>query len=128
MIVAAWVYGVLCAITICFHLALFAGAPWGVLTMGGKYPGRLSGWVRGLPLVSAGLLAGMAAVVLGRAGVIGFAPPGWLFWAVLGFTALTTLANWATPSAPERRLWGPVTLVMLLCVLLVALGLGAAAG
>jgi hypothetical protein len=30
----------------------------------------------------------------------------------LALTVLTTIANIATPSRPERLLWGPVTLAM----------------
>jgi len=30
---------------------------------------------------------------------------------------LTTLANLATPSRPERLLWGPVTVLMSLCLI-----------
>ena len=59
----------------------------------------------------------MAAVVLSAAGLIDIALPGWTIWPVLGLTLLTTLGNLATPSRPERLLWGPVTVAMSLCLI-----------
>nr|WP_272490853.1 hypothetical protein [Mesobacterium pallidum] len=104
------------------QLALAAGAPLGRYTLGGRFPGRLPPAFRALALVQAALLAAMALAVLARAGIGPVVLPGWTFRATLGLTALTTLANLATPSVPERRLWGPVTLAMLGAALVVALG------
>lgn len=117
--VFALAYAGLAALPTMMQLALVAGAPFGRFTLGGRFPGRLPGPWRGLALVQAGLLVGMARVVLDYAGVIGNALPGWSIWPVLGLTLLTTLANLATPSRPERLLWGPVTVLMSLCLVAV---------
>ena len=60
------------------------------------------------------VLLGMAFSVLSAAGIW---PrwPIWTGWVALGIQALSTLANWATRSMPERKLWAPITSV-LLCV------------
>jgi hypothetical protein len=120
---AALVFTLLAAGVGAFQLALLCGAPWGELTLGGRWPGRLPAKVRLIPLVSLLLLAGLAAVVLARAGL---ALPGlgeqadWLVWGVVGYCALGCLANAATPSRRERRLWLPVVIAMLICSLVVA--------
>ncbi len=110
-------YAGLAALPVAMQLALAAGAPLGRFTIGGRFPGRLPGLWRGLALVQAGLLAGLALVVLGDAGLIRSGLPGWSIWPVLGLTLLTTLANLATPSRPERLLWGPVTVLMSACLI-----------
>lgn len=115
--VYAIAYAGLAALPTAMQLALAAGAPLGRFSVGGRFPGRLPGPWRGLALVQACVLVGMALVVLARAGLIGLALPGWVIWPVLGVTLLTTLANFATPSRPERLLWGPVTLLMSLCLI-----------
>jgi hypothetical protein len=72
---------------------------------------------RGLAIVQAGLLAGMAHVVLDRGGVLSSDLPQGLFWVVMSLTLLTFLANAASPSRPERLLWTPVILGMVVTVL-----------
>ncbi len=113
----AWVYAGLTLFPAMMQIGLAAGAPWGRFTVGGRFPGRLPPLWRGLALFQALLLAGMAIVVLDRGGVLVTGLPAALFWPVLGLTALTFLANAASPSRPERRLWAPVTLGMLLSAL-----------
>ena len=118
----ALVYAGLAALPLLMHLALAAGAPLGRYTVGGRFPGRLPPKWRGLALVQALLLAAMAAIVLRRADAVDFAGPGWPFWLVVGLTGTTCLANLATPSRPERIVWGPVTGLMFAAVIGVAIG------
>lgn len=113
----ATAYAALATLPLAMQLALAVGAPLGRYTVGGRFPGRLPRAWRALALVQAALLLAMAAVVLARAGLIGIALPGWTIWPVLGLTLLTTLGNLATPSRPERMLWGPVTVAMSLCLI-----------
>ncbi len=115
--VFALAYAGLAALPTTMQVALAAGAPLGRFTVGGRFPGRLPGPWRALALVQAGVLVAMAIVVLGHAGLIRTALPGWAIWPVLGLTLLTTFANLATPSRPERLLWGPVTVLMSLCLI-----------
>lgn len=119
---AALIYAGLAALPLAMHLALAAGAPLGRFTLGGRFPDRLPPAWRGLALVQAALLGAMALVVLNRAGLGPANLPSWLFWPVVALTGVTTLANIATPSPPERLVWGPVTLAMLAAALVVGLG------
>ena len=105
---------------ILFQLCLIAGAPWGRLTQGGKTDGPLPTSGRIFAAVSVFLLAAMSLAILSAAG---YWPnwPIWVGWTTLAIQAVSALLNWITPSVKERKLWGPVTLVMLLLVLMVML-------
>lgn len=95
-----------------FHLALIAGAPWGYLTMAGRWPGVLPAAGRAVSALSVLVLGGMGFAVLSMAGVTGWVPPKSASFAVLAYMALAIVAHVATPSAAERRLWLPVICVM----------------
>jgi len=116
----ATLYAVICVAVIGFQIALIVGAPWGRITQGGQVDGPLPRRGRILAAVSIFILAFMALSVLSTAGMA-VDWPKWTVWVALAVQALSALANWITPSAPERRLWGPITTVMLLCAGYVAL-------
>jgi hypothetical protein len=119
---AAWVYAALTAVLCCFHLAMAAGAPWGHLTMGGQWPGVFEAPQRVIAVVNAMLLAGIAVVVLARAGVLAVRLPRWAIWVVVFYLVLAVFVHIITPSAAERALWLPVILVMLASAVVVARG------
>jgi len=104
-------YAGLAALPLAMHLALAAGAPWGRFTLGGRFSGRLPPVWRALAIVQGALLAAMAGAVLARAG-IGVPALAVLFWPAVAVTVLSLLANAASPSRPERRLWTPVLTLM----------------
>ena len=120
---AAMLYTIVSLIIIAFQIALAAGAPWGEYAMGGAFPGQFPPELRVAALVQAALLAGMAAVVLARAGLI---LPGWsrasrwLIWFVVAFSALSFILNLITPSAGERLIWAPTAFLLLLSSVIVA--------
>jgi hypothetical protein len=113
------------AAVVLFQLALALGAPWGNLAMGGAFPGVYPPAMRVAAGLQAVLLAGFAVVVLARAGVA-FPrlshPSRWLAWIVVAFMAVSVILNLITPSGAERLLWAPLTIVLLLASLRVALG------
>jgi hypothetical protein len=113
----ALLFATLAALPAAMHIALAAGAPLGRFTVGGRFPGRLPPLWRGLAVVQAGLLVGMALVVLECSGVLstGLAPG--LFWPVVGLTLVTFLVNSVSPSRPERLLWTPIILGMVVSAL-----------
>ena len=123
--VAAGLFALLTTVACLFQLALAAGAPWGHLAMGGRYPGRFPPKLRVAALAQLAVLVGLGLVVLSRAGLL---LPAWrgasdtLIWVVVGFSALSAAGNLATQSRMERALWAPVTIVLLACSVLVALG------
>jgi len=115
---AALLYAVFCGGAIMFQICLIAGAPWGSLTQGGTHPTTLPTSRRAIAAISVLILALMAGSLLSVAG-ISLTWPRWMGWATLGIQSASTLLNWITPSTAERRLWGPVTTVMLILALFV---------
>jgi hypothetical protein len=122
--ITAIIYTIASAVVVLFQIALALGAPWGAYAMGGAFPGRFPPRLRVAAVVQAILLVVFAAVVLSFAGL---ALPGWtqtaswLIWLVIAFNAIAAVLNTITRSVVERRLWAPVTYVMLACSVLVAL-------
>ena len=101
---------------VAFQVALAAGAPWGAYAMGAVFPGTFPVTLRIAALAQAVLVAGMAAVVLSRAGLVGSAWSGvtrWLVWWVVALEAVSLVLNLITQSAGERAIWAPVALLLL---------------
>lgn len=115
----AYAYTALISLPFAMQIAVSLGAPLGKFTVGGRFEGRLPPLWRGLALVQAALLAGMALGIWGGAGVLPWA--AWAFWPALALTCLTLVANAASRSKPERQLWTPIIGGMTLCALAVAL-------
>jgi hypothetical protein len=123
VVLSAWLFAVLIALTVAFQLALALGAPWGHLAMGGRYPGVFPPWLRVGAVVQALLLLLMAAIVLARADVafLGLRPLSNVgIWVVVAISAASLMMNLITPSRPERALWAPVAAVLLVSSVLVA--------
>lgn len=123
-IIAAVIYSLVTLVVVAFQFALALGAPWGAYAMGGAFPGRFPPKVRLAAVAQAILLGLMAAVVLSRAGLVlpqWSQASVWLTWVIVAFVAISVVLNTITPSAGERRLWLPVTLVLVASNLTVAL-------
>ena len=121
---SAILYAIVSALVIAFQIALAAGAPWGAYAMGGAFPGQFPPSMRIGAIVQAMILAGLAGVVLARAGVAlgGWSRASrWLIWIVVAFSALSLVLNLITPSTDERAIWAPVAFVMLASSLVVAI-------
>ncbi|KUP23369.1 MULTISPECIES: hypothetical protein [Paenibacillus] len=122
---AATVFSVLICIVILFQAALAAGMPWGEYAMGGKFSGRLPAPMRAACLVQIVILALLALIVLSKAEML---LPGWrefadvAVWFVVAFSVIASVLNLITKSVRERRIWAPVSILMLLSSLIVALG------
>ena len=123
--IAASIYTVVAAGLTLFQLALAAGAPWGEFAMGGAFPGQFPPTMRVAAMIQAALIAGMAMVVLARAGIFftgWMRRVRWLIWIVVGYGVIGLVLNLITPSAGERALWAPVALLMLVSSVIVARG------
>lgn len=122
---AATVFSILITIVILFQAALAGGMPWGEYAMGGKFPGRLPAPMRVACLIQIAVLALLALIVLSKAELI---LPGWqefagaAIWFVVAFSVIASILNLITKSVREKRIWAPVSIVMLLSSLIVALG------
>ena len=123
-VIAALIYTMATAGVVAFQIGLALGAPWGAYAMGGAFPGRFPPRLRVAAVVQAIVLIALAVVVLAFAGLM---LPGlvqaapWLIWLAVAFSAIAAVLNTITRSVSERRLWAPVTYVMLVCSLVVAL-------
>ncbi|PLW78485.1 hypothetical protein [Cohaesibacter celericrescens] len=101
-----------------FQVALILGAPWGRITQGGQVDGPLPRSGRIIAAVSIAILVGMALAILSADGCWpGW--PSWTGWAVVAMNAVMMVLNWITPSTAERKLWGPITTVILVLALTV---------
>ena len=109
---AAVLYSIIIVLVIIFQCCLIGGAPWGKITQGGKHDGKLPISGRIVALLSILLLLFMAGGILSAAQL----PPDWPNWAgwsALAIQLVSTVLNIITPSTVERRLWAPVTIVLL---------------
>lgn len=121
--IAALVFALAAAGVVAFQLALALGAPWGTYAMGGAFPGRFPPPLRVAAVVQATVIGLLAVVVLSDAGLVlrdladGFP---WLVWVPVAVSALAVVLNAISRSSGERRIWVPVTLVLLVSSLVVA--------
>lgn len=122
-VIAAHIFTALAVIGACFMLALAAGMPWGMLTMGGKFPGRLPIYMRVIVIVQMFLILAFALVVLIRAGVVlpdSLPISRMLVWGVVAYNVLGVIVHIITPSRWERIVWLPVIVLLLISSVVVA--------
>lgn len=113
---AAFLYLALTACVVLFHLSLILGAPFGVATMGGRWPGVLPTEGRLSSALSGLLLLLMARIVAEAGGIAPRRLPGASIWPVALVLLAALVMNTITPSWVERAIWVPVVLVQGACV------------
>ncbi|MGC5770792.1 hypothetical protein [Paenibacillus pabuli] len=124
VLISAIVFTVLILIVILFQVALAGGVPWGEAAMGGKFPGKYPRSMRFSCLFQIAILAFIALVVLSKSGLL---LPGWstfadtAIWFIVAYLVLGTILNLITRSVWERRIWAPVTLLMLITSIIIAI-------
>ena len=123
--IAAIAVAVLLIGLVLFQIALAAGVPWGLAAYGGQ-SAELSSSLRIASGVAAVVWSAAALIVLRRGGVSGWAPlpDAWLgvvIWVLVGLFAVSVIMNAITPSALERAIWLPVTVLLLVGTLIVAI-------
>ena len=108
---AAYVFTFFITCVIAFQIALAAGAPWGTIAMGGRYPGKFPLPMRIAAFVQAGLMLLIGCVVLVRAQLIFpglYGASETAIWFVIGLFVISLVMNLVTPSKWERIVWAPV--------------------
>ncbi len=111
-----------------YQAAIALGAPLGRASWGGAYEGQLPMDLRIASSVAVGVYALAALIVVGRAGSRSVPLPygvlRWGTWALVGLMFVGTLMNFASSSGWERFGLGPVTLIVGVLCLFVALRAG----
>lgn len=102
-----------------FQLGLILGKPWGEWTMGGYNKGVLPIKLRFGAFVSVLILLFFILFIIDFTQTFNFQLgfPKFIKWLIIGFNLLSVVANSATQSQKEKRLWQPITIVMLGCSL-----------
>lgn len=121
---AGIVFALAAAGVVAFQLALALGAPWGAYGMGGAVEGRFPPALRIAALLQGVVIAIIALGVLSVAGVVvpGFATAfPWFAWVAVAMSGLAVVLNSISRSAGERRIWVPISIVLLASSLVVAL-------
>ena len=122
---SAIIFTALIGVVIIFQLLLAAGMPWGSFAMGGKFPGKYPPAMRAGALIQVIILIFMASIVLSKSGLI---IPGWYsfsktaIWFIVCFSVVATILNFITSSVWEKRIWAPVSLLLLITSFIVAIG------
>lgn len=125
----ALILTIILALLSVFQIALACGAPWGRLAWGGQHavlPVRL----RIGSALSLLIYAFIVLVAYDRLEAIDVFPPGFsavTMWVVFGYFALGVLMNAISRSKSERNVMTPVTLVLTVLSLPIALGIGSLA-
>ena len=120
---AAWITLVLFSLMTVFQLALFFGAPFGILAWGGGHR-RLPWKLRIGSLLSAGVFVFGGFCVMDKTSILNM--PGWgewtgtVVWVLSGIFALSTVGNITSKSSLEKAVMTPVAVILMLCCLLVA--------
>ncbi|MFT7686511.1 MAG: hypothetical protein ACI9FB_001856 [Candidatus Azotimanducaceae bacterium] len=120
----AYIFSLAIFAAILFQVAMAAGAPWGSLAMGGRYPGRFPTRIRIAAIVQALVLSLLAMVVLTKARVIltDFYEESTIgIWLVVAISVISLALNLATPSKFERILWAPIASLLVVSSLVIAL-------
>jgi hypothetical protein len=117
---ASAAFAILAAFPILGQLALVLGAPWGSITLGGRWPGVLPPRLRLAALAQSAILVALAVIALDHGGLLQIGLPPSAIWVTVAVTCVSAVLNNITPSRIERRLWGPVTILMALAALTLA--------
>lgn len=107
-----------------FQIALALGAPLGEFTMGGKFPGKLPTKMRVAAIIQVFILLGFNLIVISKSGLALsniYSISKFLIWVILAFFVLGSILNLSSPSRKERYVMGPLNLIALLSVLMIAL-------
>jgi hypothetical protein len=122
---AAWLAAIGFIGIAAFQAALSVGAPLGHAAWGGKYR-RLPPSLRVGSAIAIVVWLMAASIVLGHAGFDVPSPPeavrAWAIWVVVGLLLVGTVMNAASRSGWERFVWAPVSFVLALLTIVVALG------
>ncbi|WP_138315332.1 hypothetical protein [Rhodoluna limnophila] len=124
--IAALSVAIICVFIAMFQLALALGAPMGEYAFGGQNAGKLPVGFRVASVFSLAINLAIAGHFLAQASVLPQLLPAELNvlanWGLVGFAGLGVLLNSISRSKKERQMWVPVTALILICAVIVAIG------
>lgn len=117
------IYILLLVFTIIFQMGVLFGKQWGEYTMGGYHKGKLPWPLRFNAIISISILIFIAIVIMQKVELIStyFYIGDSLIWFIVVFNSLAFFMNTITQSKKEKKLWQPITGIMLLISVIVAL-------
>ncbi|NTV06348.1 MAG: hypothetical protein HGA59_07575 [Chlorobiaceae bacterium] len=121
---AAMLFTIVTAGVVFFQFALAVGLPLGSYAMGGAFPGVFPPFMRYAALFQAFLLVVTVLVVLSRSGVLlrsWFRISKWAIWLIVFLGLISVVLNSITPSAGEKAIWQPVSILLFACSFTVAI-------
>lgn len=108
-----------------FQLAIVLGAPVGEYAYGGQHEGKLPARYRLTSVISMLVMLALAGHYLAQLGLfnplLDSAGNAIANWAFVGFFGLSAVLNNITKSEKEKRVFGSITIAMLLSAILVAI-------
>ncbi len=104
-----------------FQLALIFGVPWGHAAWGGQYR-VLPKLYRFGSVSSIGLYCLFAWILRRRERHPEYKFPKVASWVLVGYSVMGIIANSASSSRYENFIWAPVSLVLTMCMVLIARG------
>lgn len=122
---AAILFTIITALLTVFQVALASGVPLGAYAWGGRDSGVLPKRQRIGSAVAVVIYLAFVLIVLSRAGIIDFLPDWFTVpatWVIFAYLLLGSAMNAISRSVKERAVMAPVTAVLAILVLLVALG------
>ena len=123
MIYIVSIYLTFLTFIVIWQIALILGAPLGEYTMGGQDKGELPRKKKYMAIGSLFLLIFYVFNVLSQTDVYfqeWRSVTNVTIWLVVFLNSLTLLGNTITRSKKERNLWFPITLLMFICILIIA--------
>jgi hypothetical protein len=108
-----------------YEVALAMGAPFGSAAWGGTHPGTLPAGLRVASTVGAVLWGLAALIILQRVQLWSVLPFGRTFvrratWGLVVLSFMSAVANFASQSAAERFILGPIAIVLTVLCFIVA--------
>jgi hypothetical protein len=119
----AYIFIILSLVIMILQIALALGAPLGEYTLGGQYKGKLPKKLRIAAIFQIVILALFVMIVTSRATIafdFMFSFSKIAIWFVCAFFVLGTLMNFSSKSPKEKWTMGPLNVIALISVLLVA--------
>jgi hypothetical protein len=118
--IASILYLILISIVITFQILLVIGLPLGEYAMGGHFPGKFPFKMRIAAIIQIFILSFLALIILIKGHILLpnlYPASNSLIWLVFSISIVSCILNFITKSKKEKRIWFPLSILLLLCVI-----------